>query len=163
MVCPLRVLFCLSSSSPLVRPVVTHDGLPFLFFLSFLSLLVCWPPFPFFFSLLASSPIISLAAFCAFKDRYRQQHCIAHQHSFQLSFVGLLCISRRKTNALYIVHAVMCPSSDRYVSRVSFLVVASVDLRPLGMAEVVLKQCVRGNEQRMMYIISSLLTKKHFE
>lgn len=49
------------------------------------------------------------------------------------------------------------------MSRVSFLVVASVDLRPLGMAEVVLKQCVRGNEQRMMYIISSLLTKKHFE
>lgn len=43
------------------------------------------------------------------------------------------------------------------MSRVSFLVVASVDLRPLGMAEVALKQCVQGNEQLMIYIISSLL------
>ena len=71
--------------------------------------------------------------------------------------MGLLCVSRRKPNALYIVYAVMCPSSDGYVSRVSFLVVASVDLRPLGMAEVALKQCVQGNEQLMIYIISSLL------
>lgn len=58
MVCPLCVLFCLSSS-PLVLPVHRRRTRWSSFFVLFvfLSLLVCWPPF--FFSFPASSPSLS--------------------------------------------------------------------------------------------------------
>lgn len=93
-----------------------------------ISLLVFVSWSPYVFSLPASSllsTIISLAVVGVSNDQCCRLHWMA-QHSFQLSFCwGPFRVSRIKTYALYIVYAVVCPSSDGHVTRVSFFTVVA--------------------------------------